>query len=215
MKFFIFFMMPFSLSLPLFAQNKEGGTILFRGYIYSEDSVPMADAYLINYHDLKIIVTDSTGYFSTYLRAGDSLMINHLSLAPKVVYANSLKAAENKIYVPFRTQMISLVFINEVKYKMEMKYAEKNINNLYEELERKGLRTPAKVNTSDPMVPFRMMPGVGGMGGVSLNVLDIVRLIKETRKENENERNKRKADREERKRQREMKHQLNSKVLIR
>ena len=142
-------------------------------------------------------------------------MINHLSLAPRVVYANSLKAAENKIYVPFRTQMISLVFINEVKYKMEMKYAEKNINNLYEELERKGLRNPAMVNTSDPTVPFRMMPGMGGMGGVSLNVLDIVRLVKETRKENENERNKRKGEREERKRQREMRRQLNSRVLIR
>jgi hypothetical protein len=131
-----------------------------------------------------MITTDSTGYFATYLYEGDSLMINHLSLVPKVIHANAKPAAENKFYVPLRTRMLNEISMNEVRYKMEMKYAEKNINILYAELERKGLRNPATVNTSVTTIPFRMMPGPGGMGGVSLNVLNLSRIIRESRIEN-------------------------------
>ncbi len=211
-----FFLLYLSIPLSLLAQSSKERIIAFKGYVLSEDSVPVGDVHLINYRTLKIIITDSTGYFKTYLHEGDSLMINHLSLAPKVIHANANPAEENKIYVPLRTHMIDLVFVNEIKYKMEMKHAEKNITLLYDELERKGLRNPARVNTSDASVPFRMMPGLGsnGMSGMSLNVLDIVRLVKENRKENEDERIKKQAERKERQRQRQLKRQLKSKEII-
>jgi hypothetical protein len=129
-----------------------------------------------------MITTDSTGYFAAYLYEGDSLMINHLSLVPKVIHANAKPAAENKFYVPLRTRMLNEISMNEVRYKMEMKYAEKNINILYAELARKGLRNPAKINTSGSMAPFRMMPG--RMSSLSVNVLDLVHLIKENKEAN-------------------------------
>jgi hypothetical protein len=178
---FLFYL---SLPLSLFGQNPKEHIIFFRGYVFYEDSVPVRDVHLINYRTLKIIITDSTGYFATYLYEGDSLMINHLSLAPKVVHANAKPAAENKIYMPLRIHMLNMISMNEIRYKMEMKYAEKNISILYDELERKGLINPAMANTSGSMLPFRMMMGPGGMGGISLNALNISRIIRESRIEN-------------------------------
>ncbi len=181
--FFLFYL---SLPLSLLGQNPKEHIVFFRGYVFDEDSVPARDAHLINYRTLKIIITDTTGYFATYLYEGDSLMINHLSLAPKVIHANAKPARENKSYVPFRINMLRLISANEVRYKMEMKYAEENINILYAEMERKGLRNPAIANISGSMLPFRMMMGPGGMGGISLNALNLSRIIRESRIENAN-----------------------------
>jgi len=50
----------------LIAQNPSDSVIVFSGYILSEDSVPMENAYLINYRDTKIVMTDSTGYFKIF-----------------------------------------------------------------------------------------------------------------------------------------------------
>ncbi len=195
-----------SLPLSLVAQNQQGNIIVFKGYVFSEDSLPVENAYLINYRTLKIIITDSTGYFNTYLQEGDSLMINHISLVPKVIHANKNRADENKIYIPFRIRMINLVSVNEVRYKMEMKYAEKNINRLYKELEELGLRDPTRMATPDPTIPFRMMPG--RMSSVSVNVLDIARLIRENKEANAakkaEEKKERREKRELRKRSREL-----------
>ncbi len=179
MKFFLW-LFPFLYCMTLFAQDTNKDIILFQGYILAEDSLPVENAYLINYRNLKINATDSTGYFSTFLQEGDSLMINHLSLKPKVIHANKNKATDNKIYIPIRMHMIKLVSVNELRFQREMKYAQNNINNLYKELERRGLRT----NTSySQTAPFRMMIG-GPMSGISLDVLNIFQLSRENRLDN-------------------------------
>lgn len=178
---FLLLLLLFSHYINLFAQDTNKDVVPFQGYIFSEDSLPVENAYIINYRNLKINVTDGTGYFSTFLQSGDSLMINHLSLAPKIVYANRNKASDNKFYVPIRLHTLKPVFINEVKYKMEMKHAQKNINNLYQELERLGLRNTNKAIAYNPALPFRMMPP-GRMSGVSVDVLNLSRMIRESRK---------------------------------
>jgi len=164
----------------LFAQDTNKDIILFQGYILAEDSLPVENAYLINYRNLKINATDSTGHFSTFLQEGDSLMINHLSLQPKVIHVNKNKATDNKIYIPVRMHMINLVSVNELRFQREMKYAQNNINNLYRELERRGLRNNAKMASYSQTTPFRMMIG-GPMNGISLDVLNIFQLARENR----------------------------------
>ncbi|MGV8134339.1 MAG: hypothetical protein AB2L20_03920 [Mangrovibacterium sp.] len=37
------------------AQDKSDSTFIFSGYIFSEDSVPIENAYLINYRNTKIV----------------------------------------------------------------------------------------------------------------------------------------------------------------
>jgi hypothetical protein len=173
--FFLFYL---SLPFSLLAQNSKERIIVFRGYVFYEDSVPVRDVHLINYRTLKIIVTDSTGYFATYLYEGDSLMINHLSLVPKVIHANAKPAAENKIYVPLRTRMLNEISMNEVRYIIEMQYAQNNINSLYRDLEKLGLRNTNRIASYDQSLPLRM--GMG-RGDLSVNVLNLSRLIRESR----------------------------------
>ncbi len=136
-------------ALSLNAQTEKATEIVFEGYILSEDSVPMADAHLINYRTMKIITTNNSGYFRTYLQTGDSLMINHLSLAPKVVHANTKPATENKFYVPYREFMISEVVSN--KYLNEMKNLEKTTQTIQKQAQIPQLNDidlfPLKTNT--------------------------------------------------------------------
>ncbi|MGE4586466.1 MAG: hypothetical protein AB7D05_03905 [Mangrovibacterium sp.] len=172
----VFFLSVYGLT----AQDAESELVAFRGYIFSEDSLPVENAHLINYRTLKIIVTDSAGYFNTYLQDGDSLMVNHLSLEPKILHAKPGRAGENRIYVAYRTHLINLVSVNEARYKMEMNYAKKNIDLLYQSLTKLGLRNADRIAAYDQSMPFRIMPGAR-MSGVSVNALDLVRLIRESR----------------------------------
>ncbi|WP_423127355.1 hypothetical protein [Gaoshiqia sp. Z1-71] len=148
------------------SQNQDEKLIIFEGYLFSEDSVPVENAYLINYRTLKIVATDSTGYFRTYLQEGDSLMINHLSLSPKIVHATAGKATENTFIVAYRNYMIKPV----VTYSLEMKYFEKNMQLLYTQLANLGLRNTTVIKSyGNPYNPDRINPGL------QLNLSDLIR----------------------------------------
>ena len=113
------------------AQN----SITIEGYIFSEDSLPAGNAYLINYHSSKISVADKDGYFKISAQEGDSLMINHISLYPKVVYADSIYAGANKIYVPYRTYILKAIASRNYEKEMEnmketMQQTKREINNM-------------------------------------------------------------------------------------
>lgn len=159
------------LALPVFALAQSPELFAFEGYLFSEDSVPVENAYLINYRTLKIVATDSTGYFKTFVQQGDSLMINHLTLSPKVVHAHAGKAKNNVICVPFRTYLIKPVVAMD--YTIQMKHFEKNMKLLYQQLAKLGYHAPARSNTyGNPYNPDAVNPGV------SLNISELIRLIK-------------------------------------
>lgn len=154
------------------AKDKADSIIAFHGYILSEDSVPVENAYLISYQTTKIIMTDSTGFFNTYLHPGDSLMINHLTLKPTVVHANEKKASANKYYVAYRHYQIPEVTTH--RYDRDQYYFQKNIKKIYADLERLGLRNP-NVNQSgfdNPYNPDLVSPGVG------IDLVSLFRLFK-------------------------------------
>jgi len=54
------------LSCIVYAQQpQKGKNILFQGYIFSDDSIPIENAFIINYRTSKIITTNESGYFKT------------------------------------------------------------------------------------------------------------------------------------------------------
>ncbi|MGV8091333.1 MAG: hypothetical protein AB2L24_05640 [Mangrovibacterium sp.] len=61
---------------------------------------------------------------------------------------------------------------------MEMQYAQNNINSLYRDLEKLGLRNTDRIASYDQSLPFRM--GMG-RGDLSVNALNLSRLIRESR----------------------------------
>lgn len=148
--------------------------ILFQGYLQANDSVPVENAYLINYRSMKIVTTDSTGYFKTWAEEGDSLMINHLALQPKVIHANNKPKLENRIRVDYRIYAIQPVVTNE--YALQMKYFEKNMKLLYAQLENLGYHpNTSKSIRMSPYNPDETDPGLTIRPG------DLIRLFKKKR----------------------------------
>ena len=154
------------------AQAQQDSILVFSGYIFSEDSVPVENAYLINYRDTKIVATDSTGYFKTFAQYGDSLMINHLSLQPKVIHAEKGRANSNKFYVNFRNYNIRTIATRS--YSLDYYHFEQNIKKLYRDLEKLGLRNASAVRRSsgNPYNPDKTNPGVG------VNLSELIHLFK-------------------------------------
>lgn len=159
------------ISSQVVAQNQEpepGKPVLFQGYLLAEDSIPVENAYLINYRSMKVVATDSTGYFRTWAEDGDSLMINHLSLQPKVIYANKGTKNENRFRVDYRIYNIKPVVTNE--YALQMKYFEKNMKRMYAQLEDLGYHpnigrsmrlSPYNPDEYDPGLTIRLSDVVG------------------------------------------------------
>ena len=53
--------------------------IRIQGTVYSPDSIPVENAYLLSYKTLRAYATDKSGYFDILIQADDSLKLNHLS----------------------------------------------------------------------------------------------------------------------------------------
>jgi len=123
------------LSCLVYAQQTiKEKNILYQGYIYTEDSIPVENAFIINYRTSKIITTNSSGYFKTLLYKGDSLMINHVSLAPRIIYFNSDVSQTVKVYIPYRTYLLKV--INKGEYEKQKNNVEKNTETVKKDIQK-------------------------------------------------------------------------------
>ncbi|WP_372773298.1 hypothetical protein [Mangrovibacterium sp.] len=160
---------------PLFAQEDPNPqTVVFEGFLMLEDSIPIENAYLINYRTMKIVATNSKGYFKTTAQIGDSLMINHLTLMPKVVHVPEQSKAIDTIGVDYRTYMIEPVVSNS--YAIQMKYFEKNMQSMYRQLEKLGYHPNiSKSVRIPPYNPDEYDPGL------TIRLGDLISLLKRKR----------------------------------
>ena len=131
MKYFLLLCTLF-ISLSGYSQTNHSGPFTYEGYLFSADSVPIEDAHLINYRTTKIVTTDSRGYFKTIVQAGDSLMINHISLAPLIIHVRRINVRINRIYVPNKTYRIKSV--SNTDFQKQRQYAEQNLKQISRQL---------------------------------------------------------------------------------
>lgn len=75
-------------SFSCFAQQKE---FFVGGKIIDANSNPIPDTHVINYRNLKKVVSSSEGTFNIWVQPGDSLMISHISFFRKKVFADSIR----------------------------------------------------------------------------------------------------------------------------
>jgi len=148
------------ISLRLAAQEEDKSKLVnFDGYLMLEDSTPVENAYLINYRTMKIVATDSTGYFKTLAQPGDSLMINHLTLEPQIVHVPEDPSKKPVIRVDFRIYHIAPVVANSYKYQMQN--FEKNMQRMYAELRDLGFTSNvSKSIRMNPYNPDEFDPGL-------------------------------------------------------
>lgn len=174
MKLFLTSLLFIFTTAVLFGQSQTDSIIVFKGYIFTEDSIPIENVYLINYRDTKMVTTDSTGHFSIVVQPGDSLMINHLTLQPRVIHARKGKANSNKFYVQIRNYTFKPIATRT--YSLDYLYFKKNVKKIYRDLERLGYRNPNvgldRFSDGNPYDPDRASPGVG------ISLSDIIRLFK-------------------------------------
>lgn len=166
------------VSSQIFSQNNTiiNHTIIFEGYLFSEDSIPMENAHIINYRTAGIVVSSKTGYFRFEVEEGDSLMINHISLTPTVIHANDNYKEENNYYIPYKLYTISVCLAERSDHKAEMANFNNNIAKVYKSLEREGFKH------TDPHSQGQLPVNMGMGNNVSLNLLTIKDLIKQGRR---------------------------------
>ncbi|TKG96525.1 hypothetical protein EYV94_04550 [Puteibacter caeruleilacunae] len=134
------------------------------GVVFDHDSIPVADAYVINYRNLNHYVTDSLGRFRMYVQGGDSLMISHITYKRMVIQA---KKGEDFIYIidiaPFEIDPVIIQQFdrNEENFKKNMATIRKTI---------KFMPKPVKINRGvdgNPYDPTRSSLRAGSRGYMS------------------------------------------------
>ncbi len=134
--------------------------MILEGYIFTEDSVPAENTYLINYRTSKIVTTNSKGFFRMNLQRGDSVMTNHVSLTPKVIYTESVKPNEViKVYIPYRTYVLKA--IQSGKYEKEKKNVEESMKQVKKDIQKQPIIKPyLRSTTENPYDNDDQNPGI-------------------------------------------------------
>ena len=99
------------------------------------------------------------GYFKINVQEGDSLMINHVSLYPTVVHADSIFAGHNKLYIPYRTYILKAVLSRN--YEKEMENMEKSTKQMKKEVNNVKVENPRHFESDgNPYNPDKTNPGL-------------------------------------------------------
>ncbi|RKD85173.1 hypothetical protein [Mangrovibacterium diazotrophicum] len=131
-----------SINAIAYCQNTTSQSFVYDGYVYSQDSLPLEGAFLINYRTSKIVATDHSGYFKMAVEAGDSLMVNHVSMAPKVVNVVPTYLNKAHIYVTYRTYMVNpITTYDEEKQRSNL---EQSMDQLNQDIKEQILVDPTK-----------------------------------------------------------------------
>ena len=147
------------ISLQAFSQEPKKNMFQLEGYIFSEDSVPAENAHLINYRTSKIVTTDSKGFFRTSLQQGDSLMVNHVSLTPMIIYTGTkMKNEAIRIYVPYRTYVLKA--ISSGNYEKEKEHVEESMKQVKRDIESQIIVKPYLRTNENPYDNDKLNPGI-------------------------------------------------------
>lgn len=143
----------------------------FTGRIIGPDSLPVENAYLVNYRNAKAYATNSDGTFNIPVMTGDSLKFFHVAYQSKIV---KLSPYFTTISVEFEDNIIEEVTVKSID--IEMINFNKNANVWGKELEQLS-----KYNYHNTKVqnPYNTNQYTGTTG---ILVSDIIKLFKKKKK---------------------------------
>ncbi len=147
--------------------QQTASTIMFSGQVLDSDSIPVEQAYLVNYRTLRAYSTNSKGRFRISVQTGDSLKVIHVAYESQIV-----KPTENEaiIRLKFEENMIGAV---DVKYlDLELQYFNKNmkiINLQLDQMRHTNYRNTKVQN------PYNTNQFTGSTG---IAISDIIQLFK-------------------------------------
>ena len=146
-------------SFHAFSQEPTKKEFQLEGYIFTEDSLPVENAHLINYRTSRIVTTNNKGFFRTSLQQGDSLMVNHVSLTPMIIYTGTkMKNEAIKIYIPYRTYVLKA--ISSGNYEKEKENVEESMKQVKKDIENQIIVKPYLRSTGNPYDNDKLNPGI-------------------------------------------------------
>lgn len=155
----LFLMVLLLFPFQMFSQEPAKKAFLLEGYIFAEDSVPAENAHLINYRTSKIVTTNNKGFFRASLQQGDSLMVNHVSLTPMIIYTGTrMKDEVIKIYIPYRTYVLKA--ISSGNYEKEKENVEESMKQVKKDIESQIIVKPYLRTNENPYDNDKLNPGI-------------------------------------------------------
>ena len=109
------FLLAFLSLGPLLAFCQDTTEFNFTGQVMSHDSVPLENAYLINYRTYNVYATNKYGKVTIPVQQGDSMVVSYISYLRKIIHLDSLNN-NRVIYLEIDTIFIGQVnvFQNQV-----------------------------------------------------------------------------------------------------
>ncbi len=148
----------FFISLTSFSQQTDIDDFVFAGHVFSNDSLPIEGACIINCRSLKMAATDSTGYFRCRALPGDSLAIIHISYERIFVRPPKERANNCHYQLQFKAYEISPVVICD--YKRDLANFEKNMKQIFFQMKSFGTPVDYRRNIA-PKCQNAYAPGSG------------------------------------------------------
>ena len=145
----------------------------FNGHIFDSDSIPVENAYMVNYRSLRVYATDEEGRFHIPVQAGDSIKIVHIAYDSKIIKACP---HDTTIWLNFNDNDIEMVTVKSVN--RELQYFQKNMDVIGKQLSQEY-----QYNYSHNFIrnPYAPLPN-GPTGIVEFNLFEIIDRIKHARK---------------------------------
>lgn len=103
----------FVLSVASCLGQESNAYIRLQGTVFSADSIPVENAYLISYKTLRAYASNKNGQFDILVAVNDSLKINHLSFKPVVIIVSKY-SSPLKLFLEFQENIIDEV---SIKYR--------------------------------------------------------------------------------------------------
>lgn len=164
----------FLLTPLLFFGQEQVSIIRVQGFVYSPDSIPVENAYLISYQTLRAYATDKNGKFDILIADNDSLKVSHLSYSPTVIRAKDYKEPL-KLYMQYELNNIDEVSIR-LKNTDQINL-EANMDGMLKELQNKYYYTCPKGNVTNSYAPKTTQSSE-----VGINIFELIKWIKYKRR---------------------------------
>ncbi|MDA3928396.1 MAG: hypothetical protein PF541_05515 [Prolixibacteraceae bacterium] len=114
----------------LFAEEKDS-IIIFSGFVFDSDSIPVENAYLISYKTLRAFATDEKGHFDITVDLDDSLKVHHVAYQAQVIKPTEFNP-NGTIYLEFEFNEIGGIDVSD--YKIHEENFRTNINQMQKQV---------------------------------------------------------------------------------
>jgi hypothetical protein len=159
------------MALALFVKAQlPDSLILFSGYVLDKDSVPIENAYLVNFRTIRYYPTNKNGFFKIWVLKGDSFMINHISFERRIIKANNNPSHQNCYLLKFEPYEIQVA---DIRYReIEIENFKKNMESMTFEMK---INTPTYQRNTELN---KYAPPSAGNQIVGINIVELITNLK-------------------------------------